>query len=240
MISIFRKLRRRWFADGRFSRYLLYAMGEVFLVVVGILIAVQINNWNEQRKFDKETSSILRRVAQDLIQDTMEVSISIEAYSFREEYFANVIDEKVERSDYTSNPIYPSLIVTMVPFTIDKMGYTQLLEHKSNSDVNVDSLVNKVSSFYNAFNVAIDESLQRIGDDVFNNFNYWKGNTDWFWSFIENKPIESWYNYVLNETDYKNRVAFHKTLVIGNHLEILKQFKAGATQLLNDIEKRIN
>ncbi|GGD49175.1 DUF6090 family protein [Muriicola marianensis] len=50
MLALFRKLRLKLLAESKFSRYLLYAIGEIFLVVIGILIALGINNWNEKRK----------------------------------------------------------------------------------------------------------------------------------------------------------------------------------------------
>ena len=40
--------------DNNFSKYLLYAIGEILLVIIGILMALQINNWNEQRKLANE------------------------------------------------------------------------------------------------------------------------------------------------------------------------------------------
>lgn len=50
MLKIFRNIRRKYLAEGKSASYLKYAIGEIFLVVVGILIALQINNWNEIRK----------------------------------------------------------------------------------------------------------------------------------------------------------------------------------------------
>ncbi|WP_228850963.1 DUF6090 family protein [Aegicerativicinus sediminis] len=50
MIHVFQRLRRRFLDNNRFSKYLLYAIGEILLVVIGILIALQVNNWNEGRK----------------------------------------------------------------------------------------------------------------------------------------------------------------------------------------------
>jgi len=50
MIKFFRKIRQNLLSENKFSKYLIYAIGEIFLVVVGILIALQINNWNEERK----------------------------------------------------------------------------------------------------------------------------------------------------------------------------------------------
>ena len=50
MIKFFRKIRQKLLEQNRVSKYLLYAFGEIILVVIGILIALQINNWNEVRK----------------------------------------------------------------------------------------------------------------------------------------------------------------------------------------------
>ena len=49
MIKFFRKLRHQQINDGKTSNYLKYAIGEIVLVVVGILIALQINNWNHDK-----------------------------------------------------------------------------------------------------------------------------------------------------------------------------------------------
>lgn len=50
MIKFFRRVRQKLLSENKFSKYLLYAIGEIVLVVIGILIALQINNWNENRK----------------------------------------------------------------------------------------------------------------------------------------------------------------------------------------------
>jgi hypothetical protein len=50
MIKFFRKIRQRLLSENKFSKYLIYAIGEIILDVIGILIALSINNWNENRK----------------------------------------------------------------------------------------------------------------------------------------------------------------------------------------------
>lgn len=50
MIKFFRHIRQKLLSESKFSKYLFYAVGEIILVVIGILIALQINNWNEGRK----------------------------------------------------------------------------------------------------------------------------------------------------------------------------------------------
>ena len=50
MINVFRKIRKKLADDNKLFKYSRYAVGEIVLVVIGILIALQINNWNEDRK----------------------------------------------------------------------------------------------------------------------------------------------------------------------------------------------
>ena len=68
MIKFFRKIRERLLSENKFSKYLIYAIGEIILVVIGILIALQINNWNENRKERKVEKVILTDIKKDLIQ----------------------------------------------------------------------------------------------------------------------------------------------------------------------------
>ena len=59
MLFIFRKLRKSFFLPGKVRSYAAYAIGEIALIVVGILVALQINNWNEGRKERLEERQIL-------------------------------------------------------------------------------------------------------------------------------------------------------------------------------------
>ena len=58
MIKFFRKIRQKLLSENKFSKYFIYAIGEIILVVIGILIALQVNNWNEERKSNIETNKI--------------------------------------------------------------------------------------------------------------------------------------------------------------------------------------
>ena len=66
MIKFFRKIRQNLVAENKFSKYLLYAIGEIILVVIGILIALSINNWNEGRKKITVEINILKDIRSDL------------------------------------------------------------------------------------------------------------------------------------------------------------------------------
>ena len=69
MIKFFRRIRQRLLTENKFSKYLLYAIGEIVLVVIGILIALQINNWNELKKDQNLEIKILSEIRENLIGD---------------------------------------------------------------------------------------------------------------------------------------------------------------------------
>ncbi|MCZ4410339.1 DUF6090 family protein [Cryomorphaceae bacterium 1068] len=69
MIKFFRHIRQRMIKESRFSKYMLYAIGEIVLVVIGILIALQINNWNEQKKELKTVTVLANSLKEDLNKD---------------------------------------------------------------------------------------------------------------------------------------------------------------------------
>ncbi len=80
MIPFFRKIRQKLLTENKLSKYLLYAIGEIVLVVIGILIALSINNWNELRK---ETNleqtyycSLLKDMEQDVIQINQKTALN--------------------------------------------------------------------------------------------------------------------------------------------------------------------
>ena len=69
MINFFRKIRQNLLRQNRMGRYLLYAFGEIILVVIGILIALQINNWNEHQKQIRLEQEYYCRLAEDIQLD---------------------------------------------------------------------------------------------------------------------------------------------------------------------------
>tara|TARA_R110002051_G_scaffold325419_1_gene427704 strand:- start:840 stop:1310 length:471 start_codon:yes stop_codon:yes gene_type:complete len=69
MIKFFRKIRQRLLSQNKVSKYLLYAIGKIVLVVIGILIALAINNRNQQQINEAKITSILKEIQQELVND---------------------------------------------------------------------------------------------------------------------------------------------------------------------------
>jgi hypothetical protein len=77
MIKFFRKIRQNVIREKKVSKYLIYALGEIVLVVVGILLALQINNANENRKEFKKSKDYLAEILKDIVSDTSTINKSI-------------------------------------------------------------------------------------------------------------------------------------------------------------------
>ena len=73
-MKIFRKVRQKLAAENSVAKYLRYAIGEIFLVVIGILIALQVNNWNEKEKTQSLSMRFLRLSIRTLQQDSVSLS----------------------------------------------------------------------------------------------------------------------------------------------------------------------
>ena len=83
MLFLLRKIRRKLLIDNKVKTYMLYAVGEVFLVVVGILIAVSIDNWNDLRNSKLQSYVYLQRLGEDVQAILMDVNSSWEGTKTR-------------------------------------------------------------------------------------------------------------------------------------------------------------
>ena len=83
------------------GRYIKYAIGEINLVVIGILIALQINNWNEQRKESKQEVAILKSLQNDIKSDLRDLNFEIEFKKSMINKYANCLDILTDKKEGT-------------------------------------------------------------------------------------------------------------------------------------------
>jgi len=94
MLKFFRTIRKKLIEQQNVRKYLLYAIGEILLVVIGILIALQINNWNETRKHQIAEREFLAGINNDLIDDKTFI-----------EFVLNRIEPKIEAFNQMNNEV---------------------------------------------------------------------------------------------------------------------------------------
>lgn len=142
MIKFFRRIRHRLLTEnppertrsvraGRFSKYVLYAIGEIFLVVIGILIALQINNWNENRKDGILEHKLLENLAGNLEQNNERLKHQIERINKEREadnLFLSIIDNNQIYHDSLERYFHKALIIEAQNLRLSQLGYESIKE----------------------------------------------------------------------------------------------------------------
>ncbi|SMD42783.1 hypothetical protein SAMN00777080_1348 [Aquiflexum balticum DSM 16537] len=109
MISFFRKIRQKLLEGNKTANYLKYAAGEIFLVVIGILIALQVNNWNEDRKALRSEEQFLKNIKSELIRDK-EYLRKIKDLAHHKIQLFEQLKTKLPDIYYTDKPLLDSLM----------------------------------------------------------------------------------------------------------------------------------
>ena len=100
MIKFFRKIRQNLLIENKTAKYFKYAIGEIILVVIGILIALSINNWNQERVLKDKSYSFLKQINKDLSIEILSYEADIKALSdisliFDEVGKSNTLDDSL-------------------------------------------------------------------------------------------------------------------------------------------------
>jgi hypothetical protein len=129
MIKFFRLIRQRLLNDGKFSKYSVYAIGEILLVVIGILIAVGIGEWRQNIKKEKELQGYYQGIKYDLNQDKIRMSALDSLYKNAERGILREID-KMQLKSYNQDSLYnnvPAWMIYIVAFTPSDSTFTEIV-----------------------------------------------------------------------------------------------------------------
>ncbi len=141
--------------ENKFSKYLIYAIGEILLVVIGILIALQVNNWNEKQKESTQEKEYLKGIRNDLRQDinqsTIIVNSKISALNIVESlepYFKLLSKYKLQNID-TVNMKFIDLFHRGNSFRSTIGTYNSLIADGKSNLINNRILFQKIQTLYN-------------------------------------------------------------------------------------------
>ena len=163
MIKFFRKIRQRLLSENKFSKYLLYAIGEIVLVVIGILIALQINNANEIQKIESRNTKNLKSLVEELKSNKVTITKNLNTVR-------NQISNSLHHIDSLSNPDYEIADLEtyflnsqndLGPISINSVATTSLSELVSSggySEIASDSIKASVSEYQSQIN-DLDKSI---------------------------------------------------------------------------------
>ena len=137
MITFFRRIRERLIASGSITKYLLYAIGEILLVVIGILIALQVNNWNEQRINKSSEALILNDLQKEFQMNKLKLDSAISYHQVLLEATNEVLKLIREPEEVILNHNPDSLIYLTLDFSDYSPGQIVISELISSGKLNL-------------------------------------------------------------------------------------------------------
>ena len=163
MTNYFHKIRQRLLSENKFSKYLIYAIGEIILVVIGILIALSINNWNDEKKSLQRQRDLLTQMKNNLEDNIVQFKRVEKSYENKRESIKIVIThmqnkEKLQDSisDYFWSPFRsgpPNL--TMSAYETFKSNGLDIIK----SDSIREKIINHYEVIYGGYNKTIEQGL---------------------------------------------------------------------------------
>jgi len=220
------------------GRYLKYAIGEIVLVMIGILLALQVNNWNEKRLEKQALINTYAIIAEDLKNDIDDINLILKEKKEEEPVFSKILDGLMTKEDYDNCNGCEWLIIGNPDLTIEKRGYN-LLNNLNSSKTSSDSLTIKIIQFYTKqlTKLSVDNDLR--SRDIANNVNDWKDNYKWYSDYITGRNNDGFIEYALNNQDYTNRVANYYLLNYTIYIPKLEYFNTEARAILKQLEEKL-
>ena len=248
MIKFFRKIRQKLISENKISTYLIYAIGEIILVVIGIFIALQINNWNENRKEKRYLNQVHRQIQKDLQIDTLVLSTIIDFYIEKNKRLTDIIERNIPVSYYdTINEANYSNcekciddVASFETFQNSDKGYQLFKSLNTGQNNKIDSLSFKIDSFYKEYDAGFPDInkilLELVNESIDDNQKY-----DWFveWSVFDRKKYnKKFVIYIFESEEYRTKSARH-LIYSKSYLYGLKDYKSKAIEVLNLLDKTL-
>lgn len=233
MIKLLRTIRRNFITEGKVRNYLMYAIGEIVLVVIGILIALAINNWNVRLQTEHKTVQFLKDLKTDLQSDLNELNYVVESQNERYNLFKEALSlsKKPDLSSILANDSIPTYRAgrnnTFFPVagTYKAASNTGIIEH-----IKDEELKRSIVNLYEHLYVRVNLNAQIIDERT--------GYIDWeSRHYIDNEKRELYFSKkALLDSDFISQIGYLNRFI---DLYIMRcgNTRSGIEEVLGNIEE---
>ena len=219
MIKFFRKIRQDLLSKGKTGKYFKYAIGEIVLVVIGILIALAINNWNEQRKSSINEKDLILTIIDEIKSSRDNLKKELETNQFLLNEISKYLDNNFPESEKDN-----SIILALIAHNNTEMNIplvVSILEKNISHSISDNMLLKKLREL-NSSNESLVKSEHFLDD-------FWNSKTTKFLirkkyayptfdKFTRNNIAKSErYRELYDDDEYKNLISLkwilHKSYV---------------------------
>jgi hypothetical protein len=238
MIKFFRNIRQKMLSEGKTGKYLKYAIGEIVLVVIGILIALSINNWNELRKDREKEQLFLNKLSSNLSDDIGSLKNIMHSDSLLVEDLNKLTNEILTVNDSEELSFYNNSRYKYYKFSANTSLYDNMISTGQIGLFRNDSIFDALTDYYKnatAMNDGIDASVKKYSGEIesfYLKFDHWGNNEK-----LSKKTIADYRNepFVLNSLYGKRNLI---TFQINNYNRLLTECKSLLKIVQSEIEKK--
>ncbi|MEJ2006096.1 MAG: DUF6090 family protein [Cyclobacteriaceae bacterium] len=205
MIRFFRSIRKTLLFQDKTIRYFQYAIGEIVLVVIGILIALQINNWNEARKLTNKTRAVMTEILDDLAYTIRISDDAINVYERKDSLLENVLSGHVTADDYLNKREYRRLLFMGFNMDVTRNGFEKLIAMSGDLKNENDSLISQLALHYGYTSDILLETKE-VTKDISRQINLRYSNTYPWFATYNNDPDDAYIDYCMNDPLYRNEI----------------------------------
>jgi hypothetical protein len=238
-MKFFRKIRYGLLEKNKIGTYIKYAIGEIILVVIGILIALSINNWNGNKKSERLQENIIKEIELNLKTDLSSLTNVIIRYEQLEAQLHSFIIEDhssidtINSENYVDCNLSKPMIVSFISFEIQNKGIELLKGHISDNTKVEGEITTEIIQFYKNAKI-LTVMVDKLKEESFNNLKYFE-QFSWYSDYMNKKYNPEAITFFATNRIYKNKVVTYKLIAIDNFLTILKNYKNEASNLLDKI-----
>ncbi|MFC4721242.1 hypothetical protein ACFO5O_02830 [Geojedonia litorea] len=207
MIKFFRKIRQNLLTKNKIGKYLLYAIGEIILVIIGILIALNLNQRSEQKKAEAKIDAIFEDVLVELENDINQSTEMISSYRITDSLSSLVLNTNLTYDDYENegSTLLWRVATSFSNFDTSNKAYNLLMSNIDAIPDKYNKTLGVLDTLHNRLKPHIEIYNNMVWDLVKKNLDDFEQNYDWY-NEPNYKISKAAIDYRLNNYKYKNKV----------------------------------
>ncbi|MFC0605683.1 hypothetical protein [Winogradskyella pulchriflava] len=238
-MKLFNKIRYRLLKGKQLTNYLVYAFGEIILVVIGILIALWINNWNNDRQIANINRNLQEKVLVQLDRDIATVDY------FRKEL--DTLDQvylKYLEREYDENKAAGKNVFSMILFEVTELGLDEHIvnwvDNAKLDDTKASEKLIDLSGTYKLYFKNISDIERIIYDKITSNLEILEKTQPWYSELITDFSCKTdCVKYLLEDENHKARIASLRFIYIKAYGDIVNGFYYDLQSAKKDLKAKM-
>jgi len=207
MLRFFRLIRQKLLNENKLFKYLIYAIGEIALVIIGILIAVSLNNANEDRKQEEKIRSTLKQVQDEILITINNAATQIRFAAKIDSLYRVVFTKDLTAEDYRNDRNLYFLTRNGYTFTVENTSYQNLIQLSDNMPEGYDYLLKRLKKAYQGHWPMVEGGHIRLREKADQYTTEDVKEHEWASALFNNQLNDEAIDYMLNDFRFKNRVS---------------------------------